>query len=161
MYYHQDPKFAEEIFAPKLRIVGVANFALMFCVAARSTNKLQKISGSQYKISGRDTKYEIITIKLHSTGSCILPPPPKKKKFRYPTLLATFLTFWPQLMVGPGPLIILKNILSQMCSRTIFEKHTAPGAHSKHAPGVVCISNMVLKHIWLRKFFQIMNSPEP
>ena len=29
---------------------------------------------------------------------------------------------------GPGPLTILKNILSQICSRTIFEINTAPGA---------------------------------
>ena len=36
---------------------------------------------------------------------------------------------------GPGPLIILKN------SRE------------------VCISNMVLEHIWLRKLFQIINGP--
>ena len=33
---------------------------------------------------------------------------------------------------GPGPVIILKNFLSQICSRTVFE--------SKHAPGAVCIS---------------------
>ena len=62
---------------------------------------------------------------------------------------------------GPGPLIILKNFLSQICSRTIFEKHTAPGAYSKHASRAVCISNMVLEHIWLRKFFQIINGPGP
>ena len=42
---------------------------------------------------------------------------------------------------GPEPLIILKNILSYICSRAIFEKHTALGAYSKHAPGTVCISN--------------------
>ena len=35
--------------------------------------------------------------------------------------------------------------------------HTAPGAHSKHAHGVVCISNMILEQIRLRKFFQIIN----
>ena len=49
---------------------------------------------------------------------------------------------------GPGPygarpLIILKNFLSQICSRTIVEKFTAPGAYSKHAPGAVCTSNSV------------------
>ena len=33
------------------------------------------------------------------------------------------------------------------CSRTIFEKHTAPGAYSKHTPGAVRIPNMVLDHI--------------
>ena len=33
--------------------------------------------------------------------------------------------------------------------------------YSKHAPGAVCISNMVLEYIWLRKFFQIMNGPGP
>ena len=26
-------------------------------------------------------------------------------------------------------------------------------AYSKHAPGAVCISNMVLEHVWLGKFF--------
>ena len=31
-----------------------------------------------------------------------------------------------------------------------FEKHTAPGAYSKHAPGAVYIPNMVLEHIWLK-----------
>ena len=40
----------------------------------------------------------------------------------------------------PGPLIIWKNILCQICSRIIFEKHTAPGVCSKYvysnnAPG--------------------------
>ena len=30
---------------------------------------------------------------------------------------------------GPEPLIILKNILSQIYSRTISKKHTAPGAN--------------------------------
>ena len=43
----------------------------------------------------------------------------------------------------------------------MFEKHTAPGAYSKHAPGAVCISNMVLEHIWLKKFFQIINGRGP
>ena len=56
---------------------------------------------------------------------------------------------------------ILVSTYGPGCSRTIFKKHTAPGAYSKHAPGAVCISNMVLQHIWLRKFFQIMNSPGP
>ena len=40
-------------------------------------------------------------------------------------------------------------------------KHTTPGAYNKNAPGPVCISNMVLEHILLRKLFQIINSPEP
>ena len=59
---------------------------------------------------------------------------------------------------GPGPLIILVDFLSQTCpsqAHAYIEKHTAPRAYSKHAPGVVCISNIVLKHIGLRKFFQI------
>ena len=47
----------------------------------------------------------------------------------------------------PGPLIILKNFLIQIFSRAIFEKHIAPGEYSKHAPGAVCISNMLLEHI--------------
>ena len=62
---------------------------------------------------------------------------------------------------APGPLIILKNNLSKTCSKTILEKHTAPGAYIKHAPGAVCISNMVLEYIWLRKFFQIINDSGP
>ena len=37
----------------------------------------------------------------------------------------------------------------QICSTTIFEKHTAPGAYSKHTPGVVCIS------IWSRGIFDL------
>ena len=45
---------------------------------------------------------------------------------------------------GHGPLIILKNVISRICSRTIFEKHTAPGTYSKHATGAVCIQ------IWSR-----------
>ena len=48
----------------------------------------------------------------------------------------------------PGPLINnLEEYSSFKCSRTIFENHTAPEAYSKHAPGAVCISNMVLEHI--------------
>ena len=73
-------------------------------------------------------------------------------------------TIWSCTIYAPGPygpvlFIILKNILSQICSRTISEKHTAPGAYSKHAPGAVCILDMVLEHIWLKKFFQIINGP--
>ena len=45
-----------------------------------------------------------------------------------------------------------------LCSRAIFEKRTAPGKYSKHAPGAVCISNMVLEHI--RKYFPIINGPD-
>ena len=58
---------------------------------------------------------------------------------------------------GPEPLIIWKNILGQICSRIIFEMHTAPEAFSKYAPGAVCIQIMLLEHIWLRIFFQIFN----
>ena len=50
---------------------------------------------------------------------------------------------------GPGPLIILKNNLSQICSRTIFETHTCRSRSmfaSLYAPGAVCISNIVLEH---------------
>ena len=46
----------------------------------------------------------------------------------------------------PGPLI-WKNILSQICSRIIFEMHTAPGVCSKYAPGAMCIQIMLLEHI--------------
>ena len=43
-----------------------------------------------------------------------------------------------------GPFIIWKNILSQICSRTIFEMHTAPEAYSKHASEAVCTQMMLL-----------------
>ena len=107
---------------------------------------------------------------------------------------------------GPVPLIILKSIVSLICSRIILkkrrkekkrkekkrkekknkqnktqknkqkqkqktktktkkqkqkQKNTAPGAYSKHAPGAVCFSNIVLEQIWFRKFFQIINGPGP
>ena len=73
-------------------------------------------------------------------------------------LLSTFLRFWPQLdmlqdFYGPGPLMIWKNFWSQICSRTIFEMHCAPGA--------VCISNIILEHIWLQKFFETINGKSP
>ena len=42
-------------------------------------------------------------------------------------------------LYGPGP----------------FMEHTATGAYSKHSPGAVCISNMVLEHIWLRNSFRL------
>ena len=45
---------------------------------------------------------------------------------------------------GPGPLIIWKNILSQICSRIIFEMYTAPGACSKYASGAVCFQIMLV-----------------
>ena len=57
---------------------------------------------------------------------------------------------------APGPFIIWKNIVSQICSRIIFEMHTAPGACSRYAPGAVYIQIMLLEHIWLRIFFQII-----
>ena len=72
------------------------------------------------------------------------------------------LDLWPRSRTyGPVPIIILKNILSQICSRTISKKHTASEANIKHAPGAVCILNMVLVHIWLRKFFQVINGIGP
>ena len=61
---------------------------------------------------------------------------------------------------GSGPFIIWKNFLSKLCSMTIFEMHTASRACLLYASGAVCFLDMVLKHIWLRKFFQI-NCPEP
>ena len=48
---------------------------------------------------------------------------------------------------GPGPFIIWKNFLSQICSRTIFEIHTAPVVRLLYAPGSVCFSNKVLEHV--------------
>ena len=61
----------------------------------------------------------------------------------------------------PGPLIIWKNIPNQICSRRIIWMHTALGACLLYVPGTVFISNMVLEHIWLRIFFQIINGPGP
>ena len=39
--------------------------------------------------------------------------------------------------------------------------HTAPGVYLLHALGAVCISNMIMEHIWLRIFFQIIYGPGP
>ena len=39
--------------------------------------------------------------------------------------------------------------------------HTAPGACSKYASGAACIQKMLLEHIQLRIFFQIINGPGP
>ena len=56
----------------------------------------------------------------------------------------------------PGLMIInWKNFLNQICSRTIFEMHTAPRACLLYAPGAVCFLNMILEHIKLRMFFKI------
>ena len=52
---------------------------------------------------------------------------------------------------------IINNVEEFSKSRVIFVKHTAYG----HAPGVVCISDMVLGSIGLRNFFQIINGPRP
>ena len=41
----------------------------------------------------------------------------------------------------------------------IWNAHTAPGACSKYAPGAMFIQIMLLEHIWLRIFFQIINGP--
>ena len=63
----------------------------------------------------------------------------------YSSVTLAFVRFWPDNMVldhmvqdhngpgpkgpyGPGLLIVLKNILSQICSGTIFEIRTSPGA---------------------------------
>ena len=62
---------------------------------------------------------------------------------------------------GSEPLIIRKNIPSQICSRSIIWMHTAPGAYLLHAREAVCISDMIHEHIKLRIFFQIINGPEP
>ena len=62
---------------------------------------------------------------------------------------------------GPTPLTILKTNISWICSVSIFEQHTAPDECRKYAPGEVCIYYMVLEHIWLRKFCQIINGPGP
>ena len=61
-----------------------------------------------------------------------------------------FFRFWPQLSWSWTINIIWKNILSQICSRIIFEMHTPPGACSKYALGTVCIQIMLLEHIWLK-----------
>ena len=66
---------------------------------------------------------------------------------------------------GPGPLwswatnnLELQNIQSKICSRIIFDIHTAPGLIcSKCAPGFVWIQIMLQEHIWLKMFFQIMD----
>ena len=55
---------------------------------------------------------------------------PNKKSHcpgRFCEILASMYGQWPY---SPGPFITLKNILSQICSRTIFEKYTAPEAYN-------------------------------
>ena len=61
-------------------------------------------------------------------------------------LVSTYMVPAPGLY-GPGPLIIWKNIRSQICSRIIFEMDTAPGACSKYAPGPMSIQIMLMEHI--------------
>ena len=41
-----------------------------------------------------------------------------------------------------------------MCSK--FEKHTAPGAYSKHAPGAMCIPNMSRSIFDLENYFRLL-----
>ena len=62
---------------------------------------------------------------------------------------------------GPGPFIIGKIFLSQICPRTLFEMRTTPEARLLYAPGAVCFSNMVMEHIKHRIFFKIINGPRP
>ena len=81
-------------------------------------------------------------------------------------LVFGFWRFWPRLIVQDHMLldhmlIIWKNILSQICSRTLFEIHTALGAYSKHAPGAVYTYIMLLEHIGLKALLQIIYSPGP
>ena len=89
--------------------------------------------------------------------------------------LSAFLTFWPRLMVHHISIWFwtiwswtirtwwswtidnLKEYYKSSNAPGPYLKSTAPGAYSKHAPGAVRISNMILEYIWLRKFFQIMN----
>ena len=54
---------------------------------------------------------------------------------------------------GPGPLIIWKDFLSQICSRTIFKMRTAPGACLLYALGAVYFSFSI--------FFKIINGTVP
>ena len=46
-----------------------------------------------------------------------------------------------------------------MLQEHIWKASLLQEQYSKHASGAVCISNMVLGHIWLRKLFQIINGP--
>ena len=51
---------------------------------------------------------------------------------------------------GPGPYWTINNLEEYSKLNMLqyhIEKHIAPEAYSKHAPGTVCISNMVLEHI--------------
>ena len=92
-----------------------------------------------------------------------LGPTPFRRKCHPPQVLQAFLRFWhwhgpgpacpgpygPEL-AAPGQLIIWKNILSQICSRSIIWMHTTPGAYLLYVPGALCISNVILEHIWLK-----------
>ena len=48
---------------------------------------------------------------------------------------------------APGAWIIWGNILSQICSRSIFECPNAPGAYSKYAPGAYSKCSMLQEHL--------------
>ena len=61
---------------------------------------------------------------------------------------------------GSGSLMIWKNILSHIRSRSITWMYTATGSCSKYAPGAACIQIMLLEHIWLRISFKIINGLE-
>ena len=105
---------------------------------------------------------EVQRVNLSFTPFCILPSHMEWGITLPPDFFFSFLSaslrIWPWPMVqGPGPITIWKNFINQICSRTISENYTAPEAYRKHAPGTVCTSNMVLEHIWLKKFFQIIN----
>ena len=47
----------------------------------------------------------------------------------YSALPVSFLVIWPRLMYGPGPFLIWKNFLNQICSRTIL----APEPYQWHS----------------------------
>ena len=58
------------------------------------------------------------------------------------------------------PLIILKNVVSQICFRAIFEINTASGACLLYASRAVLISNMLHQdHMWNQHCSRIIDRP--
>ena len=138
-------------------------------VGTNGLGQISSINVSTQKIKMSKSRFLLWTLstrcnlwKEHQKNYTV----PDTGKFQYHSILEHFSCVWVPVLVtsgpyAPGPLIILKNFPSQICSRTIIEKQTAAGACCKHALEAVCISNnMVLEHIWLGKFFQIINGPD-
>ena len=93
-------------------------------------------------------------------------------------VIRSILKFWPPLDLcvtptrkGPNrpkfgqnifwPITTLKPSITHFRQNGTWVLLPLRSSYSKHAPGAVSILNMVLEHIWFKKFFQIINGPGP